>query len=76
MAHGMVDAAIARLQGLRDGPAWQPMPDEIKSGFNGPPSATPAPLETVYGDVRNKLYPYATGNIHPASRPGTWGLVA
>jgi aromatic-L-amino-acid/L-tryptophan decarboxylase len=65
LAHGMVDDAIARLQGLRDGPVWQPMSDEIKADFNGPPSAKPAPLETVYGDVKNKLFPYAMGNIHP-----------
>ena len=65
LAHEMVDDAIARLQGLRDGPVWQPMPDAMKAGFNSPPPKAPAPLEEVYTDVTQRLYPYAMGNIHP-----------
>lgn len=65
LAHHMVDDAISRLQGLRDGPVWQPMPEAMQTGFTAPPPAGPAPLETVYADVRDRLYPHAMGNIHP-----------
>lgn len=65
LAHGMVDDAISRLRRLRDGPVWQPMPDATRAGFKGPPPASPAPLEDVYADVTDKIYPYAMGNIHP-----------
>lgn len=65
LAHKMLDDAIVRLQGLREGPVWQPMPDEMKACFHGPPPATPSPLEAVYADVTDKLYPYAMGNTHP-----------
>ena len=65
LAHVMVDDAISRLQGLRDEPVWQPMPDAMKAEFHSPPPADPAPLEAVYADVKNKLYPHAMGNIHP-----------
>lgn len=66
LAHEMVDDAITRLQGLRDGPVWQPMTDDVtRAGFSGPPPGSPAPLETVYADVRDRLYPHAMGNIHP-----------
>ncbi len=65
LAHVMVDDAISRLQGLRDEPVWQPMPDAMKAEFHGPPPTDPAPLEAVYADVKNKLYPHAMGNIHP-----------
>ncbi|SEN72071.1 Glutamate or tyrosine decarboxylase [Roseovarius tolerans] len=65
LAHVMVDDAISRLQGLRDEPVWQPMPDAMKAEFHSPPPADPAPMEAVYADVKNKLYPHAMGNIHP-----------
>lgn len=71
LAHAMVDDAIARLQGLRDGPVWQPMPDAMKAGFNSPPPKAPSPLDEVYADVTQRLYPYAMGNIPPVSGPGT-----
>lgn len=41
LAHDMVEDAISRLQGLRDGPVWQPMPDAMKAGFNGPLPQSP-----------------------------------
>jgi glutamate/tyrosine decarboxylase-like PLP-dependent enzyme len=65
LAHVMVDDAISRLQGLRDAPVWQPMPDAMKAEFHSTPPGDPAPLEEVYADVKNKLYPHAMGNIHP-----------
>jgi len=65
LAHRMVDDAIARLQGLRDGPVWQPMPDKIRAAFSEPLPTGPSPLAAVYADVATKLYPHAMGNIHP-----------
>jgi glutamate/tyrosine decarboxylase-like PLP-dependent enzyme len=65
LAHGMIDDAIARLQGLRDGPVWQPMSPAKKREFEGPPPMKATPLETVYADVTETLYPHAMGNIHP-----------
>ena len=33
LAHRMVDDAIARLQGLRNGPVLRPMPGDVRSSF-------------------------------------------
>lgn len=65
LAHSMVDDAIMRLQNLRDEPVWQPMPAAIKQRFKGAPPVNAAPLETVYAEVKETLYPHAMGNIHP-----------
>jgi aromatic-L-amino-acid/L-tryptophan decarboxylase len=65
LAHRMVDDAITRLQGLRKGLVWQPMPAALRSGFAGPVPMRPEPLEAVYADVAARLYPHAMGNIHP-----------
>jgi aromatic-L-amino-acid/L-tryptophan decarboxylase len=61
----MVDDAIARLQGLRDGSVWQPMPDAVRNAFKGPVPSEPQPLDAVYAEVTQRLYPHALGNIHP-----------
>lgn len=65
LAHRMVDDSIARLQGLRDGPVWQPMPQDMRAAFAGPVPASPEPLADIYADVRAKVMPHAMGNIHP-----------
>lgn len=65
LAHRMVDDALDRLQGLRDVPVWQPIPEAMRAVFERPIPTTPEPLETVYADITRKLYPHAMGNIHP-----------
>ncbi|MDO9524382.1 MAG: pyridoxal-dependent decarboxylase, partial [Gemmobacter sp.] len=65
LAHRMVDDGIARLQGLRDGPVWQPMPQDMRVAFDGPVPFGPEPLEDVYADVMAHVMPHAMGNIHP-----------
>ena len=65
LAHRMVEDALDRMEGLRDGPVWQPMSEEMRAGFSGTVPLTPTPLESVYADVTDKLYPHAMGNIHP-----------
>lgn len=65
LAHRMVDDALDRVQRLGDGPVWQPMPVAMRADFNGTLPSTPEPLEAVYADVTDKLYPYALGNSHP-----------
>ncbi|WP_245243308.1 aminotransferase class V-fold PLP-dependent enzyme [Pararhodobacter sp. SW119] len=65
VAHLMVNDAFTRLEGLRDGPVWQSMPEEMRGAFSGPVPTDPSPLEAVYTDVATKLYPHAMGNLHP-----------
>jgi len=65
LAHRMVDDAFDRLRFLSDGPVWQPMSEEVRASLKGPVPSAPEPLESVYADVRNKLYPHAMGNLHP-----------
>jgi len=65
LGHRMVDDAISRLQGVREGPVWQPMPQVLRESFVGPVPQDPAPLDGVYADVLDKVMPHAMGNIHP-----------
>ncbi len=65
LAHRMVDDAIDRLEGVRDRPLWQEIPEAVRSGFAAPLPQRPQPLDGVYAELKANLTPYALGNIHP-----------
>jgi glutamate/tyrosine decarboxylase-like PLP-dependent enzyme len=65
VAHAAIDDATARIAALRDGPVWQPMPEDVRAAFAGPAPAGPEPLREVYAQVASQVIPYAMGNAHP-----------
>ena len=65
LAHQMVDDAIGHLSQVRDRHVWQEMPDTVRNFFKSPAPMTPQPLDAVYADLRENLFPYSMGNIHP-----------
>jgi aromatic-L-amino-acid/L-tryptophan decarboxylase len=65
LAHRIIDDSIRHLAGLRDRPAWQPMPDDVRAGFQAQLPEQPAPLEQVYAEVVRTILPYAMGSTHP-----------
>lgn len=64
-AHAMVDEAIAYTHGVRDRPAWQPMPESVRAGYGEPSPRRPTPLEAVRAELNERLMPYPMGNVHP-----------
>ena len=71
LGHRMVDEMVTYLETVRDRPAWQAMPDEVKAGLRAPLPLEPRPAEAVYEDFRRLVLPYPLGNIHPRF----WGWV-
>lgn len=65
VAHRMVAEAVAHLRGLRDRPVWQPMPEEVRARARAPLPQGPTPLPAVWEEARDRLLPYAMGNVHP-----------
>jgi aromatic-L-amino-acid/L-tryptophan decarboxylase len=65
LGHRMVDFAITHLAGVRDRPVWQPMPDDIRASFDAPLPDVPQPLDDVFDEMRETLFPWSMGNIHP-----------
>ena len=61
----MVDDLVDQLQGLADGPVWQPMPDAVRAAFRAPSLAPPVAVEQVYADYLETVVPFAGGNRHP-----------
>lgn len=65
LAHRMVDDAVDLLRSAGDGPAWQPIPAEVKERFHGPAPRDPGSTEDIYADYLRDILPYRMGNIHP-----------
>jgi aromatic-L-amino-acid decarboxylase len=71
LGHRMVDDMFAYLEGVRERPVWQPVPEEARAALDGPLPLEPADPAVVYDEFRRNILPYPTGNIHPRF----WGWV-
>jgi glutamate/tyrosine decarboxylase-like PLP-dependent enzyme len=60
-----MDDMVDHLAGLRDGPVWRPMPDEVRAGLTRPLPAGESDVEAVYAAFQAGIQPYVTGNTHP-----------
>jgi glutamate/tyrosine decarboxylase-like PLP-dependent enzyme len=64
-AHRMLDDTIDHIANIRQRPVWQPMSPQARTQFARPLPQDSRALEDVLGDVRDHIFPYATGNLHP-----------
>src|SRR5262249_6883879 len=71
LGHRMVDDMLDYLQTRRDGPVWQPTPDEVKAHLQEPAPVEPQGAEQAYEDFKHDVLPYVMGNTHPRF----WGWV-
>ncbi len=71
LGYRMIDDMVDYLKTLRERPAWQHAPDEIKAHFSSPLPLDPQPPEKVYEEFLEYVLPYPIGNIHPRF----WGWV-
>ncbi len=65
LGHEIMDAAVARVSGLREGAVWRPMPEDVRAMFRRPLPMTHSPLSDIVRDVRENVLPHAMGNVHP-----------
>lgn len=72
LAHRMVDDSIDFLRDVRERPAWQPMPTEVRDRILHEPLPRSAQGDaSSYADFLHLVRPYPNGNIHPRF----WGWV-
>jgi aromatic-L-amino-acid decarboxylase len=71
LGHRMVDDMFHYLESLRERPAWQPIPREVKDFLKQPLPTEPQDPEQIYQEFVEKVLPYPHGNIHPRF----WGWV-
>lgn len=71
LAHEMVDDMIDHLATLREQPAWQPMPPDVRASFAEPLPHAGEGEEAAYREFVERVLPYPNGNLHPRF----WGWV-
>jgi aromatic-L-amino-acid decarboxylase len=71
LAHRMVDDMLGHLRTVRERPAWQPMPPDVRASFSEPVPWDGEGAERAYDDFVRTVLPYPNGNLHPRF----WGWV-
>ena len=65
-AHEMLDRMIDHLEEVPSGPAWRPMPPDVRAAFlDAPVPRTETPFAEVHAEFERLVVPYGTTNIHP-----------
>jgi glutamate/tyrosine decarboxylase-like PLP-dependent enzyme len=65
LLHAAVDGVVDDLAGVRDEPAWRPVPDAVKAALREPLPLGGEPLEATLARFDELIRPYPTGNRHP-----------
>ncbi len=63
-AHALLDAAIDKMKGAREGRVWTPFPPEMKAAFDQPLPEGGQSETDIAAQLEN-LLPYGVGNTHP-----------
>lgn len=65
LAHRMVDDAFDDFEGVRERPAWRPVPGEVAATFEEGVPRQGIGAEAAYRSYREAIAPYPMGNTHP-----------
>ena len=71
LGHKMIDDMLDYLQNIRQRPAWQPSPEDVRNHFKTPLPDKPENISDIYEEFKDFILPYPVGNIHPRF----WGWV-
>jgi len=61
----MLDDMFDHLQGLRDQPAWRPIPTELRETHRTEAPRAPGDLAQAHETFLSDVLPYGGGNLHP-----------
>jgi len=63
--HRLLDDMFDHLEGVRERPVWQPMPDAAREALRQPLPRGPADPAAAWRSLQDSVIPYTAGNIHP-----------
>jgi glutamate/tyrosine decarboxylase-like PLP-dependent enzyme len=61
----MLDDMLSYMQGIREYPVWQTIPDEVRARFAADLSPQPVSLADVHQQFMTSILPFAARNAHP-----------
>jgi len=69
--HRVLDELLDWLRDVRERPAWQPVPPDVRAALRAPLPMQGEGLDSAWNDFRRLVLPYPWGNVHPRF----WGWV-
>jgi aromatic-L-amino-acid/L-tryptophan decarboxylase len=66
LGHRMLDDMFDYLQHIRQRPAWQPIPADVRGEFHAALPCGPTDMADVYREFTQLILPFSSGNVHPA----------
>lgn len=63
--HRLLDQMFDHLEGVRERPVWQPMPETARDALRQPLPRGPGDLGKAWRSLQDSVIPYTAGNIHP-----------
>ena len=79
LAHNVLDSSMDYIQNIRDHPAWQPVPEDVRTALESDPFPEHGQsMSDVSQDMLRYILPYSIGHSHPrfwgwAGGEGTFG---
>ncbi len=70
-SHAVLAELLEWLRTVRDRPAWQPVPEDVRAALQRPLPREGSGLEASWDEFRKSVLPYPWGNVHPRF----WGWV-
>jgi glutamate/tyrosine decarboxylase-like PLP-dependent enzyme/glutathione synthase/RimK-type ligase-like ATP-grasp enzyme len=65
-AHRMLDDILSYIENIRDGPVWQPIPQDVRERFHMEELPRgPSDLAAVHEEFTRYILPFTAGNVHP-----------
>jgi aromatic-L-amino-acid/L-tryptophan decarboxylase len=65
LGHLMIDDVMNYLENIANEPSWRPIPSEVKAFLKTDIPQEGQPIEEVYADFKENIFPYTKGNVHP-----------
>src|SRR5258708_16282951 len=63
--HRMLDDILDYIEGIRERPVWQPIPERVRESFRSEVPRGPAELADVHDEFMPHVLPYPTPTLHP-----------
>ncbi len=65
LGHRMVDDMMDLLENISAQLSWKPIPQSVQQSFREPIPTGPSDIDAVYAQFKERILPFAKGNIHP-----------
>jgi aromatic-L-amino-acid decarboxylase len=64
-AHRMLDDMLGSIEGIREQPVWQPIPEDVRACFREELPSKPTAVDQLHQEFMTRILPFTARNAHP-----------